>query len=242
MKTLWDGVAMKILVVEDEARLAELLRRGLSEEGHTVDVCTTGAQAILQTRAIEYDAMVLDWMLPDQDGLAVVRAVRGRGQSLPVLFLTARSQLGERVMALRSGADDFLVKPFAFEELLARLEALHRRTAMLSGERSIGTATLDARRRALVAGEVEVALTAREYAVLSHLAAHAGEAVPRSELLTRIWGQDFQGEATVVDVYIGYVRAKLKQAAGDSAHIDAVRSVGYRFVNAPRRDDDGTRR
>lgn len=224
---------MKILVVEDEPRLAELLRRGLSEEGHMVDVCGTAAHAITQARAIDYDAMVLDWMLPDQDGLAVVRAVRARGQSLPVLFLTARSQLGERVLALRSGADDFLVKPFAFEELLARLEALHRRTAMLSGTRQVGAAMLDARRRALVNGELEVVLTAREYAVLSHLVDHIGEAVPRTELLTRVWGSDFQGEPTVVDVYIGYVRAKLKQAAGTSAHIDAVRSVGYRLVNAP---------
>ncbi len=227
---------MKILVVEDEPRLAELLRRGLSEEGHLVDVCGNGAQAIVQARTIDYDAMVLDWMLPDQDGLAVVRAVRARGQSLPVLFLTARSQLGERVLALRSGADDFLVKPFAFEELLARLEALHRRTAMLSGTRQVGVATLDARRRTLVNGELEVALTAREYAVLSHLLDHVGEAVPRTELLTRVWGSDFQGEPTVVDVYIGYVRAKLKQVAGVSAHIDAVRSVGYRLVNAPSKE------
>jgi len=232
---------MKILVVEDEARLAELLRRGLSEEGHTVDVCGTGAQAIVQARTIAYDVMVLDWTLPDQDGLEVVRVIRARGQSLPVLFLTARSQLGERVLALRSGADDFLVKPFAFEELLARLEALHRRTAMLSGMHALGTALLDARRRALIAGGQEVALTAREYAVLAHLVEHVGEAVPRTELLARVWGNDFQGEPTVVDVYIGYVRAKLRQAAGDSAHIEAVRSVGYRLVNVPRPDDGAKR-
>ena len=105
--------------------------------------------------------------------------------------------------------------------------------SMLSGTRQVGAAMLDARRRALVNGELEVVLTAREYAVLSHLVDHIGEAVPRTELLTRVWGSDFQGEPTVVDVYIGYVRAKLKQAAGTSAHIDAVRSVGYRLVNAP---------
>jgi len=206
----------------------------LSESGFAVRLARNGRDGLAIAREEELELVVLDVMLPGMDGWQVLAALRAdpATEGVPVLFLTARSQLGERVLALRSGADDFLVKPFAFEELLARLEALHRRTAMLSGVRAIGHATLDARRRALVSGEVEVALTAREYAVLSHLADHAGEAVPRTELLARVWGTDFQGEVTVVDVYIGYVRAKLRQAAGHSAHIEAVRSVGYRLVNA----------
>ncbi|MFO0744279.1 MAG: response regulator transcription factor [Myxococcota bacterium] len=223
---------MKLLIIEDEAKMAGLLRRGLSEEGHLVDACRLGAEALELTRQVSYDALLLDWMLPDTDGLAVLRAIRGRGQTTPVIFVTARGTVGERVAALRAGADDYLVKPFDFEELLARVEAVHRRVAAGQGRHTLGPVVLDTRRRALIGVGREVALTPRELGVLAHLAEHVGETIPRGELLRNVWGLDIAVEPNVVDVYVGYLRNKLRQAQADGVRIESVRAVGYRLVVA----------
>ena len=220
---------MRLLVVEDEVRLARLLSRGLSEEGHVVDVCSEGLQALSQAQDVAYDVIVLDWMLPDMDGLNVLRAWRKRNLQTPVLMLTARVTIGERVTGLRAGADDYLPKPFAFDELLARLEALHRRGACSPVTLAIGGLRLDVRARALCAGSLSSALTAREFKLCATLLAHAGDVLTRSELLRQVWGEDFDGEPNVVDVYIGYVRRKLAALAGHTAAIETVRGLGYRL-------------
>jgi len=221
---------VKLLVVEDEPRMAHLLERGLREEGHSVDLCDRGDVALEQALRVAYDVVLLDWSLPEMDGLTVLRRWRERGLGTPVLVLTARGTVGERVTGLRAGADDYLVKPFDFEELVARIEALHRRGAGHDVVRRIGSLALDPRRRALARGDHEVSLTARELSLLSALAARAGDALTRSELLTTVWGTAFDGEPNVVDVYVGYLRTKLRSLAGDEVSIQAVRGVGFRLV------------
>ena len=223
---------MKLLLVEDEERLARSLVRGLTEEGHVVDLCATGGDAIAQGAAIAYDAVILDWMLPDVDGLHVLRAWRQAGLQTPVLMLTARGTVPERVQGLRAGADDYLVKPFDFEELLARLEALHRRAEGASRARAVGDVSLDPRRRTLSRGAQHASLTAREYGLAAELFEHAGEVLTRSELLERVWGSRFDGEPNVVDVYVGYLRRKLPDLGAESVAIRTVRGVGFRLEAA----------
>ncbi len=209
--------------------MTRMLTRGLSEEGHRVDACATGGTARVQALDVAYDVILLDWSLPDVDGVTVLRDWRARGLRTPVLVLTARGSTGEKVTALRAGADDYVVKPFDFAELLARVEALHRRGGAGDAAR-IGSVALDPRRRALVAGPRTEPLTAREYALLSELAAHQGDVLTRSHLLDSVWGTGFDGNANVVDVYVGYVRAKLERLAPGEVRIEAVRGVGYRLV------------
>lgn len=220
---------MRILLVEDEARLVRQVVRGLREEGHLVDACDTAADAEAQAAAIGYDVLVLDWMLPDGDGLSVLRRLRDRGLATPTLMLTARAATAEKVQALRAGADDYLTKPFAFEELLARLEALHRRAGSAAVRLTVADAHLDPLRRALVCGDTAVALTAREFALARELFAHAGEVLTRSELLSAVWGPQFDGEPNIADVYIGYVRKKLGETGSVRAVIRTVRGAGYRL-------------
>ena len=223
---------MKLLLVEDEGKVASLLLRGLGEEGHAVDVCETAALALEQACLIPYDVILLDWMLPDGDGLSLLRSWRDRGVETPVLMLTARGAVGERVLGLRSGADDYLVKPFDFAELLARIEALGRRRGGESGQLRVGNVVLDGRRRVVIAGTQEVALTAREFALCSLLFRRVGEVLTRSELLASVWGPSFDGEPNVLDVYVGYVRAKLAQLGAEAPTIRAQRGVGYRLIAA----------
>lgn len=221
---------MRILVVEDDDRLVALLQRGLAEEGHAVDACTRSADALGQAQTIAYDVILLDWMLPDGDGLSLLRTWRDRGVDTPVLMLTARGAVAERVLGLRSGADDYLVKPFDFAELLARIEVLVRRRDGEAARLRVGDVLLDSRRRALVRGDHEVALTPREYTLGAHLFRHVGEVVTRSELLAAVWGPSFDGEPNVLDVYVGYLRAKLAQLGDDAPVIRAQRGVGYRLL------------
>jgi len=220
---------MKLLLVEDEERVARMVARGLGEEGHHVDVVGSGLAARDQGFAVPYDVILLDWSLPELDGVSVVREWRARGLRTPVLLLTARGATGEKVTALRAGADDYLVKPFDFEELLARVEALHRRGGGHDAF-TLGHLTLDPRRRALVKGPRSEPLTAREYGLLAELAAHAGEVRSRSKLIGSVWGTEFDGNPNVVDVYVGYVRTKLDRLGGDGVRIEAVRGMGYRLV------------
>jgi len=223
---------MKLLLVEDEAKLARALTQGLREEGHQVDLCDAGEQAFLQGRDIDYDVIVLDWMLPDIDGVTVLRRWRAQGVRTPVLMLTARGSVGERVTGLKAGADDYVVKPFAFAELLARIEALHRRGSGQLQLYRAGDVTVDGRRRVLAGPLGELGLTPREYALASELCAHLGEVVARSHLLQAVWGSNFDGDPNVVDVYVGYLRGKLSRVAGDAVVIKAVRGVGFRMVTA----------
>jgi DNA-binding response OmpR family regulator len=221
---------MKLLLVEDEEKMARLLRRGLSEAGHQVDVCQRGEDALEQALDVPYDIVLLDWGLPDVDGVALLRRWRERGLRTPVMMLTARGTVGERVTGLRAGADDYLVKPFAFEELLARLEALHRRGDAHVPTRQVGPLVLDSRRRVLRHGERELPLTGREFALFSELAEQVGEVLPRSTLLSRVWGEAFDGPPNIVDVYVGYLRGKLERLGVAGVAIQAVRGVGFRLV------------
>lgn len=225
---------MRLLLVEDETRLARLIARGLVEEGHAVDTCERGADAMEQGLQLSYDVAILDWSLPDVDGLTVLRTWRQRGSAMPVLMLTARSSVPERVAGLRAGADDYLAKPFDFEELLARLEALHRRTTS-KGVGVVGDVTLDSTRRTLARGTTQVELTAREFAVMRLLVEHAGDVCTRTQLLQGVWGQQFAGEANVVDVYVGYLRKKLADTGTRQVSIATVRGIGFRLETVPAR-------
>ncbi len=221
---------MKLLLVEDEASLARSLGQGLREEGHQVDLCSTGAQAVRQAQDIDYDAVVLDWMLPDLDGVSILRTWRDQGLRTPVLMLTARGSVGERVTGLRAGADDYLVKPFAFAELLARLEAMHRRGSGQLELHRVGPVTIDGRRRVIAGPDGELGLTPREYALACELVSHAGEVVARRQLLEAVWGSNYSGDPNVLDVYVGYLRGKLQRVAGSAVSIKAVRGVGFRLL------------
>ena len=220
---------MQLLLVEDEERLAKVLIQGLREEGHQVDLCITGEQAYAQARDIDYDAIILDWMLPDLDGVSVLRRWRDAGLRTPVMMLTARGSIGERVTGLKAGADDYLVKPFAFAELLARLEALHRRGAGQLDLFRAGPISVDGRRRVVVGPDGELGLTPREYALACELLSHVDEVVARSHLLNAVWGSSFEGDPNILDVYVGYLRGKLGRVAGEAVEIKAVRGVGFRL-------------
>ncbi len=218
---------MRVLVVEDERRMAALLAQGLGEEGWQVEVVGTVAAASARVDD-GWDVIVLDWGLPDGDGLTLLGRWRRRGLDTPVLMLTARDQIGERVSGLRTGADDYLTKPFAFDELLARVESLARRRrapALLA----IGRLSLDERGRRASADGRAVDLTPRELDVARILVERAGDVVTRAELLREAWGPDFDGPPNVVDVYIGYLRGRLREL-GEPAAIETVRGLGYRLV------------
>lgn len=226
---------MKLLVVEDEPRMGQLLHRGLTEEGHLVDRVATAAEARERMQFADYDVIVLDWGLPDSDGLSLLRVWRAEGRMTPVLMLTARGSSGEKVLGLRSGADDFLVKPFAFEELVARLEALHRRaSAVATATTDLGDVRFQRARRQLAcavhAVERTAELTGREFQLLNSLAERPGDLRTRAELLQQVWGSTFDGDPNVVDVYIGYLRAKFEQIQTSRVSIATVRGSGYRLV------------
>ncbi len=227
---------MRILVVDDEPAVRNALDRALRFERYEVRLAGDGDDALRQLADQPADAIVLDVGLPGIDGLEVCRRLRGAGDRTPVLMLTARETVDDRVAGLDAGADDYLVKPFDFEELVARIEALHRRGTGQDLARRVGPLTLDVRRRALVRGEEETSLTAREMALLSALLGRAGDALTRSELLATVWGPAFDGEPNVVDVYVGYLRQKLRTLAGDEVSIQALRGVGFRLVTEKRSD------
>ena len=227
---------VKVLVVEDDVRMAGLLRRGLSTEGWDVDVQGDAEDARLALLSTPYDAVVCDIMLPGRSsGLDLCRAVRGLGVWTPFLMLTARTAVEDRVAGLDAGADDYLGKPFAFTELAARLRALIRRG---EPERpnvlEIGPLVLDPARHEVTADGEVVELTAREFALLEYLMRRSGEVVTRSDMLDHVWDYAYEGLSNVVDVYIGYVRKKLR-AAGLDSMLRTIRGVGYR-LDAPTRD------
>jgi two-component system, OmpR family, response regulator len=224
---------VRLLVVEDDAKLARALGRGLRHEGYAVDVVGDGDAALMQAAVWEYDAIVLDVMLPVRDGLAVCRMLRERGCWAPVLMLTARGQVSDRIGGLDVGADDYLVKPFDFGELLARLRALVRRAPPQRPARlEIGDLVVDPATHGVTRAGVAVELTAREFAVLEFLARNAGEAITRARLLDHVWDENFTGSTNIVDVYVGYLRRKLEQPF-DRPLIRTIRGVGYALEPGP---------
>ena len=217
---------MKALVVEDDRKVARLLSRVLQEEGFVVDVCLTGADAEAQAASIGYDLVVLDWMLPEGDGLGVCRALRRAGLSVPILMLTARGEVAERVLGLDAGADDYLVKPFHVDEFLARVRALQRRTRGSVSRLSVSDLAIDRVQRTVHLRGTPVELTGREFALLAHLAQHADQVVSRTEHLAQVWDAHFDPGSNLVEVHISRIRDKL----GDEAwRIETVRGQGYRL-------------
>jgi two-component system, OmpR family, response regulator len=220
---------MRVLVVEDEVKMAALLRRGLSEEGLAVDVAEEGERALTMAGVTDYDAVVLDVMLPGIDGFETCRRLRRDGVWAPVLMLTARGSLDDRVVGLDGGADDYMVKPFAFAELLARLRALVRRgTVERPPVIEVGDLRLDPGTRQVWRGKAEIDLSSKEFTLLETFMRHAGYVLSRSQLLEQAWEYDFEHRSNVVEVYIRYLRRKI-DVPFDLVSIETVRGAGYRL-------------
>jgi two-component system, OmpR family, response regulator len=220
---------MRVLVVEDDVKMAALVRRGLVEEGLAADVARSGDDALWMAAATEYDAIVLDVMLPGADGFEVCRRLREAGRWAPVLMLTARDTVEDRVTGLDAGADDYLTKPFSFAELLARLRALARRPAV---ERpavlEVGDLHLDPATRQVSRGATEIALSTKEFALLETFMRRAGEVLSRYQLLEHCWDYGYDNRSNVVDVYVRYLREKIDRPFGRSS-LETVRGAGYRL-------------
>jgi DNA-binding response OmpR family regulator len=222
---------MKVLVVEDEKRILQFVTKGLEEAGFSVDACETGDDGLLRATTQSYDAIVLDIMLPGRDGLSVLRQVRERKNAVPVILLTARTSLDERVEGLNLGADDYLTKPFYVEELIARLHALGRRaTGQSLTVLQVGDLVVNIVTREVTNNGIDVRLTAREFALLEYLMRSPGRVFSRTQILEHVWGYDFDPNTNLVDVHIQRLRKKLG-AAGDSS-IETIRGVGYRSKKA----------
>ncbi len=220
---------MRILVVEDELKMAGLIRRGLREEGMAVDLLDRGEDALWRAEATEYDAIVLDVMLPGIDGFETCRRLRDEGVWAPVLMLTARDAVEDRVAGLDNGADDYLVKPFSFAELLARLRALARRGP---AERpvviEVGDLRLDPATRQVWRGEEEISLSTKEFALLEVFMRRPGQVLTRFQLLEHAWDYEYENRSNVVDVYVRYLREKIDRPFGVDS-IETVRGAGYRL-------------
>jgi two-component system OmpR family response regulator len=218
---------VRVLVVEDEVKMARAIRRGLEQEGYAVDTAPDGDEALYLAGENDYDAVVLDVLLPGLDGFGVCRRLRAAGRWAPVVMLTARDTVQDRIGGLDCGADDYMVKPFAFGELLARLRALIRRGAT---ERPVvlqaGDLVLDPAAHTVTRAGQRVQLSAREFTLLEFLLRHAGEVVTRTAILEHVWDYNYSGLSNVVDVYVSYLRRKLEQPFG-RAVIRTVRGVGY---------------
>ncbi|WP_433495399.1 response regulator transcription factor [Micromonospora sp. CA-248089] len=217
---------MRLLVVEDETRLAAALRRGLSAEGFVVDVAATGPEGLDAARHGEYDAMILDVMLPGLSGYEVVRRLRAEQRWLPVLMLSAKDGEYDQADGLDCGADDYLTKPFSYVVLLARLRALLRRGApRRPAVLTVGDLRLDPARRRVTRADTEVVLTSREYALLDYLMRHPGEVVSKTELLDHVWDASVDTAPNAVEVYVGYLRRKIGRE-----RLETVRGAGYRLA------------
>ena len=218
---------MRVLVVEDEPRMSALLRRGLEAEGYAVDVAENGVDAIWSATEVEYDAIVLDAMIPTPDGFAVAAELRTRGRSTPILMLTARDGVDDRVCGLDAGADDYLTKPFAFAELFARIRALSRRApTTLPPVLAVGDLTLDPARKRVRRGETDIELSPTGYALLEYLMRNAGHVRTRAQIIENVWDFAFDPNSNVVDVYIRYLRSKVDRPF-DLDTIATVRGAGY---------------
>jgi two-component system OmpR family response regulator len=220
---------MRALVIEDHPRISLLLERGLREEGYVVEVAATATDGLFQGTEYDYDVIVLDLMLPDGDGVEVLRKLRGHDRWAPVLILTAKDGVEDRVRGLDAGADDYLVKPFALAELLARVRALVRRApperpAVLR----VGDLTLDPATREVRRGDTAVDLSPREFSLLEYFMRHPGEALSRTRLIEHVWDFAFDGDWNIVEVYVRYLREKVDRPFGRQS-VETVRGVGYRL-------------
>jgi DNA-binding response OmpR family regulator len=218
---------MRILVVEDDRKVAGFIEMGLREEGYAVDVAKDGDEATVLAHINDYDAILLDLMLPKKNGLQVASELRREGRATPILMLTARDSTDDVVRGLDAGADDYLTKPFRFDELLARLRALVRRGGAARLDRlAYGPLELDRLKHKAWAGETRLDLTPREFQLLEHFMLHPEEVVRRTELLEKVWDMHFDPESNVVDVHIGNLRRKLREA-GFKSLVQTVRGVGF---------------
>ena len=218
---------MKVLVVEDELKMASLLLRGFRNNGHAADVTRTGEDAVWMAVATHYDAIVLDVMLPGIDGFETLAALRRQGRWTPVLMLTARDAVEDRIAGLDVGADDYLTKPFSFDEFLARVRALLRRGAAATAPiLAVTDLTLDPATREVRRGGRRITLTAREYALLEYFLRNPGRVLTRPMLAEHVWGLDFDPESNIVDVYVGYLRRKI-DGPGELKLLHTVRGAGY---------------
>ena len=221
---------MKVLVVEDDRKIADFVRKGLHEEGFTVSVCRNGDEAYSLARGGGFDVLVLDIMLPGRDGLSILRNLREQKNTVPVILVTARSALNERLEGLNLGADDYLPKPFYVEELIARIHAVTRRakgdqlTQMSAGDLTVNLITREVRR-----GETRIELTAREFSLLELLMRSPERVYTRTQILEHVWGYEFDPQTNVVDVCIRRLRNKIDLPADKEPLIETVRNVGYRF-------------
>jgi two-component system copper resistance phosphate regulon response regulator CusR len=220
---------MRILVVEDDRKVAGFIEMGLREEGYAVDLARDGEEAIVLAHVNDYDAILLDLMLPKKNGLQVAAELRREGRTTPILMLTARDATEDVVRGLDAGADDYLAKPFKFDELLARLRALVRRGGATRVERlTAGPLELDRLKHQAYAGGKALDLTPREFQLLEHFMMHKDDVVRRTELLEKVWDMHFDPESNVVDVHVGNLRRKLREAGFDDI-IKTVRGVGFRL-------------
>ncbi|WP_322820847.1 response regulator transcription factor [Chloroflexus sp.] len=222
---------MRILIVEDDKRLARLIERVLSEERHTVDVAWDGESGLDLLMQGVYDVAIIDWMLPGRDGPSLCRAARAAHLPTALILLTARGQLEDKVLGFESGADDYLVKPFAFEELLARVRALGRRfhpNLSANDELRVGIIVLDLRNYTARRGERRLDLTPTEWRLLEYLMRNAGQTLTRQQILDYVWSFEHDVQPQMVDVYISYLRRKLN-ASGETDPINTIRGIGYRL-------------
>lgn len=224
-----DGSPLRLLVVDDEPNIAELLRMALRYEGWAVEVAHDGSQAVSTARAQRPDAVVLDMMLPDFDGLEVLKRLRADRLDVPVLFLTARDSVEDRVAGLTAGGDDYVTKPFSLEEVVARLRGLMRRSSGTRAARSsvlqVGDLTLDEDSHEVAREGREITLTATEFELLRYLMRNPRRVLSKSQILDRVWNYDFGGAANIVELYISYLRKKID--AGDDPMIHTMRGAGY---------------
>lgn len=224
---------MRILVIEDEKRIADFLSRGLESGGYAVDVANDGQTGLMLSHQTAYDLLVLDLGLPDMDGLEVLDKVRNRKVSPPVLILSARNALDDRVKGLELGADDYLVKPFAFVELLARVRALLRRGQPIPERLQVGDLVLDCIRRKVTRGGQIIELAPKEFSILEYMMRNPGRPLSRTMIVEHVWDMDYDGLTNIVDVYIRHLRSKIDE--GPSARlIHTVRGIGY-MLDLPER-------
>jgi heavy metal response regulator len=224
---------MRILVVEDEKRIADFLSRGLESGGYAVDVAGDGATALEMVHATEYDLIILDLGLPDMDGMAVLKKIRTRKTSPPVLILSARDAVDDRVKGLETGADDYLVKPFAYVELLARVRVLLRRGQPTPERLQVGELSLDCIRRKVTRGGENIELAPKEFSILEYLMRNRGRPLSRTMIVEHVWDMDYDGLTNIVDVYIRHLRSKIDEKWPDKM-IQTVRGIGYMLDSVER--------
>jgi two-component system copper resistance phosphate regulon response regulator CusR len=220
---------MRILIAEDDRKVARFLERGLREEHYAVDVCGDGEEALELAEVNPYDLVILDVMLPKKNGFSVCRELRQQGIMTPILMLTARSQLEDKVRGLQQGADDYLTKPFAFEELLARCQALLRRSQDYKTQNlKVGDLVLDPVSRKVSRGERQISLTGKEYALLEYLMRNKGRIITQTMLIEHVWDMNYDGLSNIVNVYINHLREKIDRGFGQK-YIHTIRGVGYKI-------------